>query len=254
MPRSASILTFCVTLLFVSCQNPNAGVANQAVLNASGKQIFTAKKGTPVLDGSGSDDIWETTEWQPISHLWAGKTPKPDDFTGRHKLAWDENNLYILAEITDDSLLDIHTQAFEQFWDDDCLVVFLDEDASGGAHGYSYNAFAYHIALDGRVADIAPDSSFRFFDNHCLSRRLTRDNTSTWEIAVRIYDGKQYTDDAENVPKLLSTGKKMGFALAYCDNDRSQERESFIGNVAMPNAEKNSSWLNADAFGVLELR
>lgn len=210
--------------------------------------------GTPVLDGSGSDDVWEMTEWMSLNQVWDGASPTPDDFSGRYKLAWDENNLYILAEITDDTLLDGNTQALERFWDADCLVFFLDEDASGGEHEYNYNAFAYHIALDGRVADIAPDSTFRYFDDHCLSQRITRDNVSTWEIAVRIYDGKQYKDGSENIPKLLKKGKKMGFALAYCDNDRSPERESFIGNIAMPNAEKNGGWHNADHFGTLELR
>ncbi|MBK9337555.1 MAG: sugar-binding protein [Lewinellaceae bacterium] len=252
MSGYASNLAIFITIFFVTCQNPNTGVTNQPQ-ETGARPTFVTMQGTPALDGSGSDDIWERTEWQPISHLWAGAQPTPDDFTGRYKLAWDENNLYILAETTDDSLLDA-LQTLERFWDDDCLVVLLDEDASGGEYEFSYNAFAYHIALDGQVADMAPDSSFRFFDGHCLSRRISRDNTSTWEIAVRVYDGKQYTDGGDNVPKLLKKGKKMGFALAYCDNDRSPERESFMGNVAIPEAQKSRGRLNADAFGILELR
>jgi len=253
MPRYFSILALAA-LLCLACRHTNTGSESQTVLEATtAKPVFGAQRGTPVLDGSGSDDLWETAEWQPIDQIWAGKTPDAEDFSGRYKLAWDENNLYLLAETTDDVLLDVHPQALEHFWDDDCLVVFLDEDISGGMHEFNYNAFAYHIALDGRVADVAPDSSFRYFDDHCLTRRIARDNVSTWEIAVRVFDGKQYKDGGDNVPLLLKKGKKLGFALAYCDNDHSQERESFVGNLPLPDAEKKRLWLNADVFGTLEL-
>lgn len=254
MPRPTSLLAIFAVCLLSTCQNPAPSANNSPVNAETDPRLFVAIMGTPVLDGSGSDELWEMTEWLPISHLWDGVAPQPDDFSGRYKLAWDENNLYILAEITDDTLVDGNTQALEQFWDADCLVIFLDEDASGGEHEFNYNAFAYHIALDGRVTDVAPDSTFRFFDEHCLSQRITRDKVSTWEIAVRIFDGQHVNNKTENIPKLLKKGKKMGFALTYCDNDRSPERESFIGNVPMPDAGKNRPWLNADHFGVLELR
>jgi hypothetical protein len=134
------------------------------------------------------------------------------------------------------------------------LEIFLDEDASGGEHQYNFNAFAYHISLDGQVMDMAPDSTYRFFNDHCLTRLITRDKVSTWEIAVRIYDGAAYEPGGENLPKLLKSGKKMGFALAYNDNDRSPERENCIGNTAVPGTNKNHAWVDAGIFGLLELR
>jgi hypothetical protein len=241
-------------LFCLACQNPGSSTEKALPVNSEGRQVFTAIYGSPILDGSASDDIWEQCEWLEINQVWLGGDLAPEDFTGRYKLAWDENNLYVLAEITDDSLLDIHPEGLQQYWDDDCLEIFIDEDASGGNHQYNFNAFAYHIALDGQVSDIGPDSSFHFFNEHCLTRRLTRDHVSTWEIAVRIFDGNKYEMGQENVPKLLSQGKKMGFALAYCDNDRSAEREHFIGNVAIPGEDKNLGWIDADVFGLLELK
>lgn len=248
------ISLFALTAFFhFTCQNPNTPNPPGPPVDGDGRQTFVALYGTPVLDGSAADDIWEQCAWYPIDQVWIGEDLKPEDFSGQYKLSWDENNLYILAEITDDSLLDIHPDGLEQYWDDDCLELFIDEDASGGDHQYSFNAFAYHIALDGKVADIAPDSSIRFFDEHCLTRRISRDHVSTWEIAVRIYDGKKYKLDGENIPKLLAKGKKMGLALAYCDNDRSLAREHFIGNVIIEGEDKNKGWINADVFGLLEL-
>ncbi|TNE59268.1 MAG: sugar-binding protein [Bacteroidetes bacterium] len=253
MPRLSISLLILTALLTATCENPKPSNSGDPSLNPEGKQEFIALYGSPVLDGSGSDDVWSQCEWYNIDQVWFGEPPTPKDFYGQYKLAWDENNLYILAEIVDDSLLDIHPESLERYWDDDCLEIFLDEDASGGIHQYSYNAFAYHISLDGHIVDIGPDSLPHFYDDHCLTRRITRGNTSTWEIAVRIFDGNQFDDTSENVPKLLSAGKKMGFALAYCDNDRSLERENFIGSVAIPGEDKNRGWIDADVFGILEL-
>lgn len=251
MPRYTWIFTLLATLMIASCKRSSS---SQDVPPPGGKEQFTALYGTPVLDGSGSDDIWEQSEWLPLNQFWIGQKPDSTDFKGRYKIAWDENNLYVLAEITDDTLIDIHPEGLEKYWDDDCLEIFVDEDASGGIHQYNHSAFAYHIALDGRVVDVAPDSSFRYFDDHCLSRRTTTDHVSMWEVAVKIFDGNQFTDGGENVPKLLKAGKKMGFALAYCDNDHSAERENFIGNVYVPGEDKNRGWIDAGIFGGLELK
>lgn len=252
-PIRLSLFTAALLSCF-ACQNPNASNASHSTTESSDKPVFTAIYGTPILDGSAADDVWEQAEWYPIDQVWIGNPPNPNDFTGQYKLAWDENNLYILALITDDSLVDTHPDGLEAFWDDDCLEIFLDEDSSGGNHQYNFNAFAYHIALDGKVVDIDTDSTCRFFDEHCLTRRITRDHLSTWEVAVRIYDGNQFALDKENIPKLLSQGKTMGFALAYCDNDKSPERENFMGSVFIPGKDKNVGWINADVFGRLVLK
>lgn len=213
-----------------------------------------APYGSPVIDGKGDDAVWEMSEWLPLDQVWIGKDLSADDFNGRYKLAWDENNLYVLAEITDDTLIDIHPNGLDHYWDDDCLEIFIDEDASGGNHQYNYNAFAYHIALDGKVVDIAPDSSYQYYNDHCLTRRVSTGNTSVWEVAVRVFDGNRYQDGAENVPKMLKSGKVLGFALAYCDNDHSPEREHFIGNVAVAGEDKNRGWIDAGIFGKLGLQ
>jgi hypothetical protein len=43
--------------------------------------------------------------------------------------------------------------------------------------------------------------------------------------------------------------KKIGFMLAYCDNDTSVERENFIGSIPIAGPEKNVGWINASVFG-----
>ena len=63
-----------------------------------------------------------------------------------------------------------------------------------------------------------------------------------------------YEDDKNNESVVLSKEKKIGFALAYCDNDGSTERENFIGSVFVPGEDKNVAWINSDVFGTLVLK
>ena len=239
------------TLLFVFLQKSDGETTDPTTY--APKTHFSAPYGSPLLDGSGDDEAWQNAPWLPLDQVWLGQAPTPADFTGRYKILWDDNNLYILAEITDDTLTDTHPNGLLQYWDDDCLEIFLDEDASGGNHQYNYNAFAYHIALDGRVTDMNPDKAAAYYDDHCTTRRSTVGHTATWEVAVKIFDGKRYEDGEENIPKMLRAGKKVGFALAYCDNDHSPERENFIGNVEVAGADKNRGWIDAGVFGLLTL-
>jgi hypothetical protein len=218
------------------------------------RQQFSANYGSPLIDGKAEDVDWEATGWLPLDQAWIGTTPSETDFSGRYKILWDENNLYVLAEITDDTLIDIHPDGLLKYWDDDCLEIFVDENASGGNHQYNYNAFAYHIALDGKVVDVKPDSSFAYFNEHCTARHITNGKTTIWEVAVNIYDGNKYEEGGENIPKMLQSGKKMGFALAYCDNDHSLERENFMGSVRVEGADKNRGWIDAGIFGLLTLQ
>jgi Carbohydrate family 9 binding domain-like len=214
---------------------------------------LTALYGTPVVDGLPDDDLWKASGWYPIDQVWMGKPAAPEDFYGRFKVAWDENNLYILAEIVDDSLADTHPDGLQGYPDDDCLEILLDEDASGGDHTYNYNAFAYHIGLDGQVVDFGPDEQPHYYTEHCTVRRVTEGNISYWEVALQVFDGNHYTDGGENIPKLLRAAKRMGFAVAYCDADRMTTRDNFFGSVPIAGPDKNLTWRDAGVFGLLEL-
>ncbi|MEO1012373.1 MAG: sugar-binding protein [Bacteroidota bacterium] len=217
--------------------------------------IIHVKKTTApiVLDGLGHENIWHQTDWHPLNQNWLGKPYDHQDFNGRYKLCWDNETLYLLAEIKDDSLYDQNKNPLKLWWNDDCLEVFLDEDNSGGLHQFNHNAFAYHIALDGNVVDLATDKEPRLYNDHIRSKLGREGNTTTWEAAISVF-GAGYVDGGKNVPKKLTKKKKMGFALAYCDNDGSTERENFIGSIFVPGEDKNQGWINADIFGTLVLK
>ncbi|MEO1485968.1 MAG: sugar-binding protein [Bacteroidota bacterium] len=207
----------------------------------------------PIIDGRPMDACWGAADWKALDQLWLGEVYPKDDFFGRYKLSWDEEALYLLVEVTDDVLFDQHKDPLELWWDDDCVEVFLDEDNSGGNHQYNHNAFAYHIALDGNVVDLAPDEKPRLYNHHVRSKKITSGNKTIWELAITPY-ADTYQDNGDNKPVALYTKKKMGFALAYCDNDGSKERENFIGSVFVPGEDKNQGCIDANIFGTLVLK
>lgn len=207
----------------------------------------------PKIDGIGTDAAWALAPWQPLNKMWLGPAIPNSDASGRYKVLAAKDALYVLAEITDDILVDIHPDPKSLWWDDDCLEIFVDPDASGGNHQYSHQAFAYHIALDGTVIDLGPDSLPVDFTSHVQSRRVTKGNVTVWEARVSLFDSTFQKGKAGQVPMLLEPGMKVGFALAYCDNDRSPERENFLGSMPIPGPDTNRGWKDAGLFTKITL-
>ena len=235
----------CCALLF-SCTK---------ALKKEDHQLVEVKKTdqAPTLDGKANEPIWEQVPWLALDQNWVGSPYNHEDFGGRYKLVWDSDAIYLLVEIIDDVLYDKTKDPLKLFWDDDCLEIFLDPDNSGGLHQYSYNAFAYHVALDGSVVDQGPEKKPQLYPGHVRSKTVTEGNLTTWELAIKLF-GDTYVDGKENIPVQLVEGDKIGFALAYCDNDGSMERENFIGSVFVPGEDKDQGWIDANIFGTLLLK
>ena len=226
-------------------------------------------KVAPIIDGNSIDSVWQQGEWHSLSELIVGTQPSKEDFSGRFKMLWDEQKLYLLVEITDDVLFDQHANPLHFYWDDDCIEIFIDEDASGGDHQFNFNAFAYHVALDNQAVDIgyqkadgSPD--FLALNDHVdnkWQRNSTVPHVMTWELAIAVYDDSFTYQTIDNKkafsgkPVKLFKGKKLGFMLAYCDNDGSKEREHFMGSTPITaiNGDKNLGYITADVFDKIEL-
>lgn len=220
---------------------------------------FSAQKADSyIIDGIGDEPFWEQCEWYDIEYIWIpyGTTMSAGDFTGRVKFAWTEEKLLILAEIEDDVLSDTHENPQDNYWNDDCFEVFLDEDYSGGWHQTSYNAFAYHCAINEEdVIDSgdndAPNVNLK---DHVEFDLDTIDNTNyVWELAFTIYDDSFNESNSSNNTVTLNHNKEMGIAVAYCDNDGGTQRENFIGLIDVAAEHFNSAWQDASVFGKLTL-
>ncbi len=206
----------------------------------------------PTVDGINNDPIWKTAKWYPMDQPWVGDYPTVDDFFGRYKLSWTPEALYILVEIKDDILYDQHSDPLTSWWNDDCVEIFIDADNSGGEHQYNNNAFAYHIALDGNVVDLDPQRKPILYNQHITTRRTTTGDVSVWECKLTVYD-HTYSEEKVNEPMILHPQQKIGFAIAYNDNDTSPERENFMGSIFVAGDNKNQGWINANIFGTILL-
>ncbi len=207
----------------------------------------------PVIDGLMDAELWDGAEWKEIKFRWLGPEYTEDDFSGRFKVLWTPEKLYLLAEITDNILFDRYRDPLVQYWDDDCLEIFIDEDFSGGDHQYNHNAFAYHLSLDNQAIDIGTDKQARSYSHHVHNHWKAQGDKLIWEMAIDIY-GDDYRDDSDdNQPQELSAGKVMGLMVAYCDNDGSEIREKFIGSEYAAGDHKDRGWIDAGLFGKLQL-
>jgi len=242
-------LLIVIINLIISCKTQEA-----KSLKSYKQVIAVAKTTVPmVIDGNPAETIWQDVKWYPIDQKWLGDDYDSNDFKGQYKLTWDKNALYVLVEIQDDILFDQHKDPLKLWWDDDCVEVFIDENNSGGNHQYNHNAFAYHVALDGNVVDIAPSKTPTLYNNHIKSKHKTNGNTTLWELKINIYDDS-YADGKENTPITLKANKNIGFAIAYCDNDNSKTRENFIGSQFVAGEDKNLGWKDASIFGTIQLK
>ncbi len=223
--------------------------------HSEGRSEYRAPKAplAPTIDGIGDEAVWQQARWQELKYRWLGPEYTAEDFQGRFKVVWTEQRIYILGEFVDDILFDSHRDPLVQYWDDDCLEIFLDEDFSGGDHQYNHNAFAYHLSLDNRAIDIGTDAKARDYTHHVESRWRQEGDRIVWEVAIDIY-ADDYVDDADdNEPVSLSAGKIIGLMVAYCDNDGSELRENFIGSESVPSGPKDRGWIDAGLFGALIL-
>ncbi len=249
------MMTILVTLaLAISCSKENSTEPEQQNNNTLPKGdvhgVFTET--APTVDGVADEAAWETADWAPIDELWIGSKPSASDFSGQFKVLWTAEKLYLLVDVTDNALVDKYRDPLDNYWNDDCLEIFIDEDRSKGDHTYNYNAFAYHVSYERHAVDIGPDQQPHLYDDHVKAAWKQDGNQITWELAFDIYDDT-YQDGGENTPVTLTEGKKLGFMVAYCDADGSSGRESFVGSIPIAGPDKNLGWQDAGVFGELTL-
>jgi hypothetical protein len=98
-------------------------------------------------------------------------------------------------------------------------------------------------------------SQFLYFNDHCQTKRKqVGPNTWNWEIKMKVFNDTYKNDAPDNSPVTLQAGKKMGFMVAYSDNDKSKTRESFMGSSDIKGPDKNAAWVDASLFGIIVLQ
>jgi len=235
----------------VPCHDTTGVQVETAVANGE----FEARKAAvPVaVDGCSKDAVWSAQDWYSLNYRWMGAEPDSADYYGRFKLAWDADHLYLLVEVTDDSLSPTLANGLANYWKGDYVEVFLDEDQSGGNHQYNHQAFAYHVSTEGHAIDQSTQQEPIFFDEHVEVMRTREGNRYLWEFAIKVYDDQLDEDSTDNLPVTLTAGKTIGFSLAYGDNDGNNSRENFMGSCETHGPNNDAGYINSDVFGSVVL-
>ncbi|OAB77467.1 endo-1,4-beta-xylanase [Paenibacillus crassostreae] len=126
---------------FIEEHPPASTIANQAI----------AKYATPVIDGT-VDSVWSKTNEIPINRYqmaWQGSS-------GVAKALWDDQNLYVLIQVSDAQLDKSSANAYEQ----DSIEIFLDQN-NAKSFSYQDDDGQYRVNFDNETSfnpeDIATD-------------------------------------------------------------------------------------------------
>jgi len=225
------------------------------------------------IDGVAEEPDWSLAAWYNIDVPWlvsdnngnlrvandAGETWDANDFSGRFKVLWSDqtNKIYFLVEILDNKLVKGATLT-NNYWEYDIIEIFIDEDGpcrTGNCNHQSNNtAYAYHVSAgtdtsNFDVFDVGVNEPYVMFNNvFNVVINQYEPNHYIWEMAMDLMD------ENEEITTIYD-GKKIGFAIAYCDSDNQQnpKRELFAGSVYNAGSNKANLWMDASLFGGLSL-
>lgn len=260
--KITSLITLCIGMYVLSsCKTTSEETnalkedsvfATETLFFKPDGSFIAHKTNSPiVIDGVSNEPIWEQTKWQSMNYLWMGEPVDSTDYYGKFKLSWDQDYLYILVKVTDDYLNPTLKEGIENYWKGDYVEVFIDEDRSGGDHKFNHQAFAYHVSTEGHAIDKNPREETVFLDKHVKVQRTNNGTTYLWELAIQLYqdDFDEATDS--NKPVTINAEKRIGFSIAYGDNDGNSVRENFTGSKKSHGVNNDEGYVNADVFGQL---
>mgnify|MGYP000854054387 CR=1 FL=1 len=123
-------------------------VVNEYGLDSEGRMV--AYFGSPVVDGE-VDEIW--SQAVPVTPKYISNGVQA---SAKFRALWDDNALYILAEIKDDQLSDQSANTYEQ----DSFEVFLDENNNKSSE---YGVDDVHFRVNYKNARTADDGDIERF-------------------------------------------------------------------------------------------
>ena len=229
----------------------------------------------PVIDGLGDDVVWSKATAHGMDEFFANTGVEPDDeedLSVTWKALWDDDNLYVLMEITDEEIINDESCN----WDDDTAEIYIDAqnlDVSGYEADPPDSFPAYQFTA------VAGDS----IDEFCGEVRMREDGTTPFTFGINSYNDGDPTnpddDELEHYPRQADTGVNlltekgynlevsfpwealdetpenilargdMGFGIAVNDDDEGGQRQTQV----YWETDRTDLWNVSEAFPSVEL-
>ncbi len=235
---------------------PTALLLLMLVSNPATAQVAAELQKTstpPVIDGLGTDAVWASATPHGLDEFFElpGEEANdgPDDLQVTWRALWDDTNLYVLIELTDDEI--INEDSCD--WRDDSVEIYIDAqnldepefnpDTVPEVPAYQFTAMAGASA-----------------DSFCGQNLIPEDSTSVFSHGINSYDAPdrfetegdktQYPQGAdesksvitdsnawsfevafpwealEETPANIQARGEMGFGIAVNDDDNEGERDT----------------------------
>lgn len=194
--------------------------------------LFTSS--APDIDGI-QDEVWSITDYTPVLTNHEETPDNASDFDVKYKSLWDNNYLYILAEVTDEN------KVYAESWHGDNVELFFDQgnERSGV---YDENDIQLRFNWNSTAIGAWPEDHFAgngiddiVFMQHDHDAGYVFEMRFPWTIFKDISS--------------IEPGCKIGFDISAGDNDGSGERESIV----TWNSDDLTTWQNSQKFGTLNL-
>ncbi len=186
------------------------------------KPLLSVKKGTIEVDAETDDEAWKTAKDVPLT-INIGST-----VTANAKILWDEENLYVLAEVKDSVLNKDSSQAHEQ----DSLEVFIDEN-NHKSTSYEEDDKQYRINYDNEQS---------FNGKKCVEENV-KSATKLTDDGYVVEAAFKWTDITPEV------GVQVGLELQINDADDSGKR---LGTLSWAD-KSGTGWSSPEVFGTILL-
>ena len=162
-------------------------------VNAQDEVLYTIGKTAtaPVIDGLGTDSVWESAPAQTLDDFFElpgdDPTDGDEDFQVSWKALYDDTNLYVFVEVGDDEIVNEDNCN----WQDDSIEIYIDAqnlDVEDYRPDANPEIPAYQLTA------VAGDS----IDAFCGEARIPEDSTSVFTWGINSYDAPDPFDTEED--------------------------------------------------------
>jgi hypothetical protein len=185
----------------------------------------------PTIDGS-VDSVWSNANQYALNNS-VGTISSSGDCSADWKALWDSNNLYLLAEVTDDSLTTDSSSAFK----DDMVEVYIDGDNSGGSSYDGTNDFQYGFRYD----DASVYTGSNSVNDTTGVNHASTSTSGGWRLEVEI--------PWSTIGVSVSSGTVIGFDVHVVDDDDGGDRDGKL----MWHDTDDDAYTDPSTFGDAEL-